>query len=422
MDVYLQICGCEAISNKMAEGYGNAKKQKTEERDTFLKFFSKEIECRSFLRAVTDLISGTGTNPLVACPLKIIQADANMTRAFSSAICMTEFHMNINNPSKPYTVNIGTLFDTGCVILLEFFENKKVPGDREARRALRRLIEFLTINDYSGLFDSKERGNEIDWCVRVAQHLFGPLSTSKEYIIDNGIESSGMIVCPCSSKDQLYGSFGDTSFGCRNLWHGKVDVLFGTVPLVLGHSSDSSDTESESSESEASPEKLTSLEVKIADDFILKDKFKMRAQAIVFGFYQNRHSKKKQLIPSVGISKTKVVFRFYDSVNDVLLETHALDLCSYENNLSLHVVLLLWLTLNYKHFGKETPENLKPYKSQFHREFQSYISTYEQDVVAPCHVKPSLQKEKSLPKVAGEEVFDVEAVKQKITFKSIDEL
>ena len=174
------------------------------------------------------------------------------------------------------------------------------------------------------------------------------------------------------------------------MWHGKVDVLFGGgVPLVYGHS-----LESESSDSEPSPEKLTSLEVEIADDFILKGKFQMRAQAIVFGFYRKRFNKNKRLIPCVGISKTKVVFRFYDSVEDILLETHALDLCSYESHLSQHVILLIWLTLNYKYLGSETPERLKPYKSQFHTEFQSCIATYENAVVAPCHVKPSLQKER----------------------------
>ncbi|XP_045184134.2 uncharacterized protein LOC123542376 [Mercenaria mercenaria] len=402
----------------MADDVGNfqkteskSKRQKTEEKDIFSNFANKEKECRNLIRVVTDLISGSGIEPLIVCPLKITGANANLTRSFRSAVCLTEYYMKINDPTKPFTINIGSLFESGCAVLMEFFENKRVPKHEESRRALKRLIEFLTINDFSGLFDWNEKENEAEWCVRLAQHLFAPLSTSESYIVDNSYEESGLSTCPCSSKDEFRGTFGDTSFGCRNLWHGKVDILFEAVPVVVSHCADSSDNESESSEAEASPDQLTTLEMK----------FHMRAQAIVFGFYQNRHHSGKLLVPSIGISKEKIVFRFYDSVNDVLLETRALDLCSYEKNLSLHAVVLIWLTLNYRYFLSDTPESLEPYTSQFHRVFQSYIPTYRSNVMAPCHAMP-LPTEKRLPKVPGEDIIDVEAVKQAITFKSIYDL
>ena len=135
----------------MAEGHKNyqmtpAKKQKTEEKDIFVQFINKQTECKRLLKVVNDLVSGSGTNPVIACPMRITQADADLTQSFSSAICMAEFYMKIDDHSRPFTINVGSLFDKGCAILLEFLQNKKVPEHEESRRALLRLIEYLSAN------------------------------------------------------------------------------------------------------------------------------------------------------------------------------------------------------------------------------------------------------------------------------------
>jgi hypothetical protein len=79
------------------------------------------------------------------------------------------------------------------------------------------------------------------------------------------------------------------------------------------------------------------MEAKEGDHFSQKDKCQMRAQVIGFSFYIHKIEREKDkekakyfLIPHIGFSKEKICYRFYDSMNDVLLEMDPLDLYQYE--------------------------------------------------------------------------------------------
>ncbi|XP_060593191.1 uncharacterized protein LOC132747708 [Ruditapes philippinarum] len=262
------------------------------------------------------------------------------------------------------------------------------------------LIAFLTKEDkeQSALFEDRTAENKEDWCLRVAQHLFSQLSYSGEYTIDSGYEGSNRKSCPCSNKDELVGKFGDTSFGCRTLWHGSADLIFGVdMPVKLvQENTDMSKSESASSDTVEMETSNTE------NDFSLNDKYEMRGQVIGFGFYVNKLERQKEnpkyfLTPHIGISKEKIKFLFYDSAHDVLLETSAHKLCCYGNQLSYHIILTVWLVMNYKLFGGETPAILRRYKSGFHSMFPSKLKVYIDDVKAPCHVDSSLLKEDHLP-------------------------
>jgi hypothetical protein len=138
-------------------------------------------------------------------------------------------------------------------------------------------------------------------------------------------------------------------------------------------------------------------EAKGVYDFSLKDKYQMRAQYITTHKIERKEKKENAkyfLIPHFGFSKEKICFRFDDSVNDIFLEMEALDLCQSDQKLSPVVVLLTWLALNYKIIGIETPACLLDYKSGFHAE----LHQYKEEIEHPCHMKPSLQKERGVPK------------------------
>ena len=78
----------------------------------------------------------------------------------------------------------------------------------------------------------------------------------------------------------------------------------------------------------------------------------IKAQTIVFSFYQQKYNKEKMktcLVPGIGISTEELYFVFYDSEYDVLLESAPLFLCG-KGTLVTNRVVFLWLTLNYKLF------------------------------------------------------------------------
>ena len=206
------------------------------------------------------------------------------------------------------------------------------------------------------------------------------------------------------------------------MWHGNADLKFGMeVPVKLVHETIEESEPEESNDTEATEPNNTE------HDFSLKDKYQMRGQVISFGFYAHKLERQKEnpkyfLTSHISFSKKKIKFLFYDSINDVLLETSAYDLCCYQNKLSYHIILTVWLVMNYKLFGEETPVDLRRYKSGLHTMFPSELNIYRNDVQAPCRVKSPLKIEDSLPNYCKYFTSDLVEVSKEIQFQSVEDL
>ena len=129
-------------------------------------------------------------------------------------------------------------------------------------------------------------------------------------------------------------------------WHGRVDVLLGNVCVDITCNKDESD------------EKKSQLDLEELDIDM-----QMLAETIVFSFLQKRKHPNYEhfLIPCIGISRSQVVFCFYDSEKDVLLRSKCMNLyvrtkSKYE--LIPETILALWLVLNYKHLGSGLSDTL----------------------------------------------------------------
>ena len=84
---------------------------------------------------------------------------------------------------------------------------------------------------------------------------------------------------------------------------------------------------------------------------------KILSEAIVFGCLQKElYPELNTFAPTVQISRENVVFYFYDSENDILIESSVFELFEMimddENDqLTFETILALWLTLNYRYLS-----------------------------------------------------------------------
>ena len=87
---------------------------------------------------------------------------------------------------------------------------------------------------------------------------------------------------------------------------------------------------------------VSSVEIKARPSF--RPDNQIKAQTIVFSFYQQKYNKEKMktcLVPGIGISTENLYFVFYDSEYDVLLESAPLFLCD-KGTLVTNRVVFLW--------------------------------------------------------------------------------
>ena len=134
---------------------------------------------------------------------------------------------------------------------------------------------------------------------------------------------------------------------------------------------------------------VSSIEIESGNLFSDNDEAQLIAQTIVFSFLQHKYNKsdlKNFLVPAIGISTSRVYVNLYDCENDIFL--------SSEKNLKLlgkklydEIVVLLWLTLNYKDFCTGITEDMKSCKADFHKRVDDdLLSEYRDNVKRPLHL------------------------------------
>ncbi|OPL20468.1 hypothetical protein AM593_04223, partial [Mytilus galloprovincialis] len=153
-------------------------------------------------------------------------------------------------------------------------------------------------------------------------HLLSPLTVDGSYKIDDSYHNlrfqPNSLSCPCKTgehSDSEDGDFDDTSFGWIDGWHGKSDILINNVSVHLANMEDDNFKVGSSavSSSESTSEAKTS------------NHQEQRKE--------NRNNLRHYLVPTVGISKKKIIIYFYDSEEDVLLGTTELDLFGYKSTI-----------------------------------------------------------------------------------------
>ena len=160
--------------------------------------------------------------------------------------------------------------------------------------------------------------------------------------------------------------------GNTEIWHGYLDILVGHQPITL--TPDEPEVRNGSSPVE---------EGKVVDY-----EEQMIAQTIVFSFLQkHKHQEYKTfLAPCIGISKKHVVFYFYDSDHDFLLESSCFDLQVPGRGIKKSTVLAMWLTLNYKYLCSGITVAIKEsgYTADFHTFGKDKMELYKNRLTFGC--------------------------------------
>ena len=144
---------------------------------------------------------------------------------------------------------------------------------------------------------------------------------------------------------------------------------------------------------------VSSVEVKSKENFLDADQNQLLAQTIVFSFLQMKYNKRKlthSLIPAIGISTKHLYINLYDCINDVYLKSDALKMFGElhgkgKKHLLPEIVVLIWLTLNYRYLCTGITEEMKNCKADFHKLLDDMITIYSNKVKRPVHVSGAVE-------------------------------
>ncbi|XP_069106187.1 uncharacterized protein [Argopecten irradians] len=286
------------------------------------------------------LLSDLSVPSYTLTPLKIVNcngADCQQGFAFSKAYCSV-------TPVEPLHV-FGSVFEKGIYILLHYLDEKELPEKKQEKHLLGKLLDYLLNKDAHAALEKSGMFSETEITVLLANHLFVKLAASPSYIIDRHSKRKQGTKCPCPVPDcKLSGLYGDTSIGNEEVWHGSLDIIINNDLVV----------EPVDGIKPESPGGKSPVEVKLKPGS-LKSNPQIIAETIVFSFLQKqRHSENDHfLFPCIGVAGKDLVFYFYDSYHDVLLESTPIPIfvedSSGESKINFVAVLASWLVVNYKY-------------------------------------------------------------------------
>lgn len=112
------------------------------------------------------------------------------------------------------------------------------------------------------------------------------------------------------------------------------------------------DQDSEASSNRESGRTVTQRMLDMTDNSMGSGLVQLAAKTIVQSFYYRQvyPERENSLIPGVGVSSTRLVFYFYDSVHDVLLGSSRFPLAAFSPfEINFTAVIALWMVLNHKY-------------------------------------------------------------------------
>ncbi|XP_033748875.1 uncharacterized protein LOC117333606 [Pecten maximus] len=297
-------------------------------------------------------------------PLEIINcngADCQQGFTFPDAYCSV-------SPIEPLHV-FGSVFEKGIYMVLHYLDGHVLPDNNQEKHILCKLLDYLVDKDSHAVLEQSEMFSETDVSVLLANHLFVKLAASPSYTIDWHSKGRRGAECPCCISDcKLSGQYGDTSAGNEEVWHGSLDIIINDDVIVV---KPLENTDGNSLE-ERKPASL-------------KNNPQIIAETIVFSFLQKqRHSEDDHyLFPCIGVTGKDLVFFFYDSDNDVLLESSPIPLLVEDSGgefrINFVAVLASWLVINYKYLCSGLTESMlsTDKKAGFFSHAGSMLDIYE---------------------------------------------
>uniref|UniRef100_K1R650 Plexin-B2 n=1 Tax=Magallana gigas TaxID=29159 RepID=K1R650_MAGGI len=161
---------------------------------------------KELLDALIQICADMNDSSIILTPLKIECCNATSSHAasFSKAFCDT----------KPYDTRVlfGDVFRNGISILRDFEVSKKIPKEKQTLFVFNKLMDLL------------KGGTELT--VLVANHLLGKLATSSCYLVDKNCNGKKGDQCFCGEDScTMTGTYGDTSIGNPEVWHGNLDII-----------------------------------------------------------------------------------------------------------------------------------------------------------------------------------------------------
>ena len=169
-------------------------------------------------------------------------------------------------------------------------------------------------------------------------------------------------------------SFLSYILGNPAVWHGHIDALIG--PVALTRFSDLYDDDDYYSDDEEVV-KRKFVEIDIPDPQVI-------SKAIVFSFLQNQQNTQQNisLIPTIGFSGTQLTVYFYDSKNDVLLQSAGFFLNRGADD-RIKAILVAWLVVNYKYLcdGLIDPLTTVPKANFFNVCDEAALNIYKSDLM-----------------------------------------
>ncbi|XP_069112403.1 uncharacterized protein [Argopecten irradians] len=275
-------------------------------------------------------------------PLRILNcnaADIYEGVHFSQSYCCVEMEQELHW--------FGGIFMKGIDLLKTFMLTRKAPTSTKEKLALMRLLLFLQElmkdNDAQSTLENLEMFSDAELTVVMANHLFAKLSVSQYTTIDKLCKGNSQ--CPCDVETcKPIAHFGDTSIGSPHVWNGNLDILVNyEVPIVVGlHSEENCDRSGGKLSAGIQPRR----------NDLLKNHQNM-AKAIVFSFLQKlRHPEYEHfLCPCICVTAKDLIVVFYDSKNDILLESSIVPLISQRvtsvGKVNMAAILTAWLVVNY---------------------------------------------------------------------------
>ncbi|XP_061162599.1 uncharacterized protein LOC133171817 [Saccostrea echinata] len=301
-------------------------------------------------------------------PYKINYCNAAIS---SGGVTFSEAFCELETLKKGFF--LGDIFRRGLDIGIEFLQGK-IPEAKHEKIMLAKLVSFLKAGEKVDL----DCESETDLSV-LSNHLFAKLATSSDFTIDKNCKNTRKYEkrnqCSCRDENCLFtGCYGDTSIGNNKVWHGDVDAIIKNEIVIQN------------------------LEVELDSPFCRNPQ--LAAETIVFSFLQKkRHPELSNfLIPCIGIADNAMILMFYDSENDVLLESSPVPLTSTtcKNKFSVEAVLISWLAINYRFLCTGLTDDMLPYKAGFFAQSKDMINVYENNLTMQ-NIGPPPAKEIILP-------------------------
>ncbi|XP_053397887.1 uncharacterized protein LOC128556502 [Mercenaria mercenaria] len=313
--------------------------------DKFCTFSDKKAFCTLYKHMLSNRNLALLSDKITYC-----DPNAEDGKLFSKASCHA-------SPVLQELYAFESIFNDG-VKMLNDITNKDsyIPEDEHTKTLLFPLLAFLFDEESHRCLRSLSVGveNETQLMITLGMHFFSKLAVAKEFTMDKcAAKKDYLCICGNYEKKEILSRFDDTSIGHGKVWHGNVDIMLESCDIGV-HCSPIE---------EMSPGGITTVEVKFCDlnSFIVRDH--MLAQTITFSFLQQqRHPAfKHSLIPSILASNKSVQFFFYDSKNDILLESAEFDFFDYDGSthiLNYQAVIATWLVVNYRYLSSGPTESI----------------------------------------------------------------